>query len=340
MKRVISLLAFAAIFLLQAYINDSGKVIEALPGNYVSSIYAAEDGKIYFATDKGLSVYDGDNWTTVTTELIHDLDLEQLPDEAILWLGTNQGISLLLHPVDAAYEASVYASDDTRIVPDHPGLAGDSVFVVRIDDRNIRWFGTNEGLSALREDQWPVINLNRHYTDDFFRNNRITAIDYSNDTVYIGTHGGGIARMVTGETDAITGASPYDHPYSMLPSRNILAVYADGSDQWFGSDEGLVRHTGIDARINWTQYFESDGLVNNYVQSINKDLTGNIWFGTKGGVSSFDGASWTNYTTDDGLVSNNVLSIAIDHQGNLWFGTDNGVSRFDGSTWASFQASN
>ena len=318
---------------------------DALPGNRVSAIYVTGDGLRYFATDKGLASFDGAEWAVyhdnpkVTLEKIHDLDFELTPYGPEFWLGTDNGVNVVTLPVDATSGATTYTRSNTAdLFPGQQGLAGDSVFVVRVDDKNIRWFGTHEGLSAFQGNKWPEINLNNHYSPAFFKNNRITSIDHANDTVYIGTKGGGIARMVAGSTDAITGASPYEIPWSLIPSDNILAVFTDGSTQWYGSDEGIAKHTGTGAKDNWILYFESDGLVNNYVQSINKGTDGKMWFGTRGGVSSFDGTSWSSYTTAEGLVSNNVLCIAVDTEGSLWFGTDNGASHFDGETWTNYRA--
>ena len=44
-----------------------------------------------------------------------------------------------------------------------------------------------------------------------------------------------------------------------------------------------------------------NGLVANDVATIQVDNQGNIWFGTNGGVSKFDGSKWTTYTSANGL---------------------------------------
>ena len=325
--------------------DEPADIPDGLPGNVVSAIYITGDGLRYFATDKGLASFDGTEWTVhhdnpkVTTGTINDLDFEQTSYGPEFWLATNSGINVVTLPVDATSGATTYTKNNTgELFPGQPGLAGDSVFVARVDDNNIRWFGTHEGLSAFRGNQWPEIDLGRHYHPDFFINNRISSIDHSNDTIYIGTRGGGVARLVAESADAITGASPYEIPWSMIPSDNILAVFTDGSTQWYGSDAGIAKHTGTEAKDNWTLYSEVDGLVNNYVQCIDKDANGTMWFGTRGGVSSFDGESWTSYTEGEGLAGNNVLSIAVDPDGSLWFGTGNGVSRFDGSQWVTYRS--
>ena len=68
--------------------------------------------------------------------------------------------------------------------------------------------------------------------------------------------------------------------------------------------------------------------MDNFVQAICEDMNGRIWFGTKAGISVFDGSAWTSYTTDKGLVSNNILSLTTDRNGVVWIGTDAGIGSF------------
>lgn len=318
---------------------------ESLPDNYINAIFVNSDGTKYFATKNGLASFDGLNWAVyhsnpkINTKAIPDIGFEQTAQGPELWLATNNGINVASLPIDAVSGATTYTESNTKtLFPDGPGLAGDSVFVVKIGEKNIRWFGTNGGLSAFSGNKWPEINLGSHYNTAFFVNNRITSFDHSGDTLYIGTKGGGVARMVSNSVDAITAASPYEIPWSALPSDNVLSVFTDGSVQWFGTDEGLAKHTGIQAKSNWELYYEEDGLINNTVQCIQKDTEGNMWFGTPSGVSRFDGSSWQSFAKQDGLVASNILCIAVDLDGSLWFGTDEGITNYDGTTWTSYKA--
>ena len=79
-----------------------------------------------------------------------------------------------------------------------------------------------------------------------------------------------------------------------------------------------------------------DGLVRNRVYSILEDHEGNLWFGTDGGVSKYDGQRFTNFTKSEGLAGNHVRTMAQDDKGMLWFGTRGGVSRYDGKTFTTF----
>ena len=83
-------------------------------------------------------------------------------------------------------------------------------------------------------------------------------------------------------------------------------------------------------RGHWRTYDVTDGLAGLDVRSIHPDREGNLWFGTWGGVSRYDGNTFTTFTTQNGLVDDAVWSICQDRKGNIWFGTEGGVSRFDG----------
>ncbi len=77
--------------------------------------------------------------------------------------------------------------------------------------------------------------------------------------------------------------------------------------------------------------------MNNSARNILEDENGNLWIGTEGGLSRYDGISFTNFTVDQGLALNSIMSSIKDKSGNLWFGTSGGgVSRYDGSGFISF----
>ena len=86
----------------------------------------------------------------------------------------------------------------------------------------------------------------------------------------------------------------------------------------------------------WHAYGLADGLPEGFVRAILQDREGYMWFGTRKGVSRYDGHSFVNFTREDGLVDNHVTSILQDREGNLWFGTFGGASRYDGQNWTSF----
>jgi len=90
----------------------------------------------------------------------------------------------------------------------------------------------------------------------------------------------------------------------------------------------------------WRVFTKADGLADNFVLDIYQDRDGNLWFGTKRGVSRYNG-SWETFTVSDGLGANEVWSIIEDNEGALWFATwGGGVTRYDGKEWQVFDDTN
>ncbi len=85
----------------------------------------------------------------------------------------------------------------------------------------------------------------------------------------------------------------------------------------------------ISQQYSFVPYSVEDGLAQTQVFAIRPDSVGNIWFGTGGGVSQFDGVNFTNYSTENGLVDHRVVQI-ISHNGFVWIATQSGISRFRG----------
>ncbi len=98
-----------------------------------------------------------------------------------------------------------------------------------------------------------------------------------------------------------------------------------------GHAKGVVRFDG--KRI--TSYGVRDGLVGNWVEDIEEDSRGNLWFATAGGgISLFDGLVFQKFQRQDGLVSDLVTGITEDRRGNIWITTGGGITRYRPSTGA------
>ena len=79
-----------------------------------------------------------------------------------------------------------------------------------------------------------------------------------------------------------------------------------------------------------------EGLVQSQATCLAQDKTGNLWIGTLGGLSRYDGKNFTNFTVRNGLQSNAVYAIAVDASGSVWIGGQQGISRYDGSKFTHF----
>ncbi len=305
----------------------------------VNSIIVADDNIKWFSTDVGIVSFDGINWElhvdnkSLPTQNLKGLTYVANPEGPELWIASPDGATVTTLPIDDQTDAITYN-------PENASLISQNVLGVAAGKDTIRWIGTDKGISALSDDKWLTPDYDGYYTERMFVEYPITsmATNPKGDTLYAGMEGVGVARVYRDEVDGISGASVYAQwgPID-LPSDYILSIYiATDGTKWFGTEEGIARHTGNNTLDNWTVYTTDDGLVDNFVQAISGDEKGDIWFGTKAGISVFTDSSWISYTTDDGLASNNILSIATDKNGIVWIGTDAGISSYENEEFISY----
>ncbi len=111
-----------------------------------------------------------------------------------------------------------------------------------------------------------------------------------------------------------------------LPHSKVNAVKVDRTDVWAGTENGIARLR--DGK--WQSWSVADGLVHRAVTSLDCDeKTGEVFVGTLGGISVFDGKSFTNYTQENsGLVNNVVFGVTLSGD-DLWVATFDGISRLN-----------
>lgn len=299
-----------------------------------------EDNTEWFLTESGIVSFDGVKWA------LHNKNRKVTPTGAKgmvydfssfgreLWLATPQGATVASLPVDARSGATTYYLDNSKII-------SENVLAVAVGKKELRWFGTDKGISAFKSSKWLTNSYNRTYPEGTFQDYPITSMATSldGDSLYIGTLGGGVLRVYRNDVDAVSGASEYAAWGPILmPSDTVYCVHisADGT-QWIGTRRGVAKHTGYKTLEGWTVFTTEQGLADDLVQAINSDSKGNIYFGTKNGLSVFDGTKWTSYKTKDGLASNNILTIAVDKKDCVWLGTDNGVTSLKSGKFISYR---
>ncbi len=311
---------------------DEPVVQENIAGNRVTSIYVDEDGIKWFATENGLSAYDGSTFTNygvkdgLPENQINDIHGRKSGTGSQILIATRTGAGILDKVGNLIQSIQIYLTSNS-------GLAGDRVTSLTHDNKNVTWYGTEGGISIQYEGNWMDSDEN-----ELIKDYEITDIAHGPDSIsFICLSGRGVALMNPG-IDAVTTVTYYEWPFSPLPSDKVQAIYIENyHHQWIGTDEGLAFHGNFDPKQEWELFYEQDGLINNNVLSVRGDGQGVTWIGTAAGVSRYDGEEWTNYTVQDGLAGDSVFCTAMDLDGSVWFGTNFGVSNFDGTTWTSFR---
>ena len=93
--------------------------------------------------------------------------------------------------------------------------------------------------------------------------------------------------------------------------------------QSFGQQQDLI----------FKNYSVEDGLTSNTIWAIGQDGEGFMWFGTRNGLSRFDGYEFKSYqfsnSTSHSLGNNFIHSLLTYDNDNLWLGTSRGIYTLD-----------
>ncbi len=340
----ISLIVIAACLTSENYAQTAGTVMPLGEGISAKKFFSStvdKNNTVWFLTESGIVSFDGSKWIlhnknkNVTSSELQSVVYDSSPSGSELWFATHHGATSASLPVDELSGVNSYQPGNSKIL-------SEKVFALAVGKGGQKWFGTDKGISAVKNNKWMTNSYEDKYPESLFSAYPITsmAATTDGDTLYIGTKGGGVLRVFrNSDVDAVSGASEYAAWGPILmASDTVYCVHVSSNGvQWFGTDKGVSKHVGYKTLEGWAIYTVAEGLVDDNVQAINSDNKGNLYFGTKKGLSVFDGAKFTTYQTGNGLASNNILTIAVDNKGVVWIGTDNGVTCFKEGKFQSYR---
>lgn len=307
-------------------------LIAQKPGDKVKSIFVDDYNHLWFGTDSGLLIKCGDIWKAYYPKgglpfKVNDIKRKKTKDTD-LWIATSAGIIKAGYSSNGLCSVTVFDSSKTTFLTDN-------IIAIDFDAYDAGYFATPKGIGVLVNEVW------KFYTRliDVVRN-EFTAVSVKDDTIYFGTKGEGVARIVK-RADAYTGASSYITPWSALTGDSINCMFIDSKgNQWYGTNKGLSRHSNTEAKEGW-DLFLTDKVPFLHVSAINEDRMGNFWIGTTDGLVELnhDLCKVRTWTIRDGLPSNIIYSICIDNDRSIWIGTSLGVSHFTKSVFSNIRTS-
>ena len=175
------------------------------------------------------------------------------------------------------------------------------------------WMGTEEGL--VRFDGVRFVVSDRQNAPALRSSFVSSLFEAPDGTLWIGTYGGGLARLRGGRIEAF-------RPELLGSDRIREMRVADGGLFIATAGGGLLRIDGEKV----TRFTTRDGLPTDRVWALEEDGEGGLWVATHGGgVTRWHDASVRQrLTTADGLPSDNARALLRDPDGTLWIGTDGG----------------
>ncbi|MFO7657718.1 MAG: two-component regulator propeller domain-containing protein [Bacteroidales bacterium] len=197
------------------------------------------------------------------------------------------------------------------------GLANDQVFTIAEDAENLKWFGTNGGISVFHPEEKHFTHFNEsgnHISDQI----RFLKKDHRND-IWIGTADQGVikynaAKKTFEYQNIINNQFPtYRNNYLW----EVTALATDKKDNvWIGTIDLLLKYNIAEQTIvNITQ---EDGLPNNNITALYVDSRDDLWVGTRLGVVKIAGDKFFYPPLGDVIAT----SIAEDNNSRIWFGTE------------------
>ena len=124
----------------------------------------------------------------------------------------------------------------------------------------------------------------------------------------------------------------------VMPLGGVSCFYIDKtSNMWIATTlDGLFK---VDKQKNIRKIYKNEthkanSLLSNNVQAIIEDKKGNLWIGTKGGLSYLNTQTNViqNFTAEDGMNSSQINAMLEDVNGDIWFSTNKGISELKIST--------
>jgi ligand-binding sensor domain-containing protein/signal transduction histidine kinase len=269
------------------------------------------EGEIWFGTQEGVVHYaDGvfNQYTTRNGLGDNQVYAVMVGREGSIWIATDNGVSKLRKG------PFVHFNKDT-------GLVSDMLGPIFKDGRGRVWVGTNEGISVFEgDDIWTLT------TEDGLTNPVVNAIAEDSDgSILIGSG----ANLVRWDVRGIT---------SVFEQRGVLSLLRDSSGRiWVG---GLGLSLLENGRA--TNLPSDNVLTKLFVDEIEEDWAGRIWFGTRtSGCFVYENGEFTVFGKEVGLDRCSVDAFAFDARRRVWIGTrGSGAFCWDGKEFQRFTTSN
>ncbi len=287
-----------------------------MPSDNVRDATQDSTGNIWFATDNGVSRFDGTHFTNYTTEhgLGNNFILKIYTDLAgNIWTSGWGG----LNKINGTYITRYTVAE---------GFKGTEFgFVNFINDRNGNlWFTILGGIGKYDGQEFSYYTKAGTTIPETGNNLGSLFLDKEGD-IWFSTDDNGCYRF-DGKT------------FLFYPEINtgFDGIFQDSKGiYWFTNFRtGLTKYDGT----LFTHYNTAQGLPDNHGHSFAEDRLGNIWISTTNGFSKFDGSHFTNYTTNQNLdYGYSSYRLIADKQGQIWYASDSGLVKYDGHSFTYFE---
>lgn len=317
----------------------------------VNTLFQDSKGFIWLGTNQGLFRFDGLRYKQYTTvDTLTDIHVTALAEDSLgrIWVGQESGqLSYLeednLHlfateegPATAAVSDILfdrngvlwfstmsdglyyYANDRLYRVDEEEGLPDLFIYDLFEDETGKVWAGTDGGIAVCtlrdRNVTLEVIDSDDGLPDIIIKKIR----PYRGDTICLATEDAGVVKYDR-KTRRFSTLADAAWDYGSVSDFTVKE-----NQFWIACPRrGLVVYDRLTGRF---KVFDRYGSLN--LRSINalwKDAEGNIWSGSRTGVSRTMGDAVEHIESLEPSRDINVLALTVDHDQRIWFSTSEGL---------------
>jgi ligand-binding sensor domain-containing protein/serine phosphatase RsbU (regulator of sigma subunit) len=354
----------------QSYHVTPITVEDGLSQNEVYDILQDRRGSLWFATQEGITVYNGVDFKYINDENGLESNIVYSLYEDVkghIWIGTHKGLT-------------VYDGKDFRTYTTDDGLTSNIVKAIFEDVNSRLWIGTQYGgvclLNNITDNKSDSLFTNQFeefelpFSKDYAEITVSDIIEGTDETIWFGTNKGlvsfdeGQAKVYT-KKDGLLPGNIYDLHQDeddniLIATSSGLSKYSDGEfinynrennypfdavlninedklgNIWVGTSRmGVVR---VNFKLDIYEVYNSEkGLSEDIVLSILEDASDNIWIGTKGGgVNKFRSIGFTHFNEKQGLPNEKINGLTLDSEDNIWFATRGGAIKYSNDSFTVF----
>ena len=303
---------------------------QGLPDNNISCLAAAPGGVLWIGTPSGACSFDGQSFAVFT-------EADGLPSNEIRAIAAAQDGTVWLGVQKSGRSLCRLDESGIKIYSEEDGLLTKIVSALAIAPDGTLWIGgyvsppeLSQGVASFDGTTFTNYDLSP-YVDPGV-GVRYIAVDPNGPVWFVADHAG-VLKFDNGEW-----SQHYPGSDSSIWFHGA-SVDLDGSiwlgcrGEWRG-ERGVYRFDGT----NWTRYTTEDGLCCDEVECTMVDAEGNKWFGTRDGISRFDGTThWKTFSVPKTLVDNGIFCLCVSGT-RLLYGTGRGAGLFDGQFWSTIMA--
>jgi len=289
-----------------------------LKSNDVYHVFVDSSDRIWFSTDQGVSMRDGN------ADMVNFDDFDGIPNRFCRSIGELNG---RIYVGTWGGGAAVY--DDTTWTPLPVDFSGDAGLVdLRvqsvISDGTSMWFGTINGLSryldgpGLTDDQRWSNHTNKMGSSRVISQLTFQAGTTRGDELWVSTKDGGITVIRNGGTSW----TRYTAGTTGLRENDVTGTaYSPTNDVfWVSAATTGASTVDVDA-ATWSYLSTTDGLASNLAMGVAvRDMNGTeeMWLATQTGLSLVQPTKIVNYLKGSNLPSERLRCVTADKNGQIW----------------------